>query len=296
MSAVIDSKAIQAIFAQPNPDGTFETDTLSYLRSMGARRSVLFLAFAPKVAGTFFRQVAMHALGGDLFRTSHAQGGRDGTPYLPNLLGCYLDKDLRQIIVHIHMQAFAANRNLLSAFGIRPVIMLRNLPDTLASFWDMLENDPVARAQGLNCVVPDNFLELSHAQKAEFVVDIIAPWYASYFATWKSFVDEAPDQVCVLTYQNFCQDPANAFHAAFAHAGFAISRDACAEAVERVWPDRTAFRYNKGTGGRGKSYFSAGQLAGISRQLSHYPQLHGWMSELAPADSRDAPRVARVAS
>ena len=182
------------------------------------------------------------------------------------------------------MQAFAANRNLLSAFGIRPVIMLRNLPDTLASFWDMLESDPVARAQGLNCVVPDNFLELSHAQKAEFVVDIIAPWYASYFASWKSFADEAPDQVCVLTYRNFCQDPASAFHAAFAHAGFAVSRDACAEAVERVWPDRNAFRYNKGMGGRGKSYFSAGQITEISRQLSHYPQLHAWMSELAPAE------------
>jgi hypothetical protein len=298
MSAIIDNNAIQAIFAQPAPDGAYEGDVLTYLRGVGAHRSILFLAFAPKVAGTFFRQVAMNAINGDLYRTSHAQGGRDGTPYLPNLLACYLDKDLRQIVVHIHMQAFTANRNLLSALGIRPVIMLRNIPDMLASFWDMLDDDPVARAQCLNCVVPDNFVELSRAQKADFMVDIIAPWYASYFASWKSFVDDAPEQVCVLRYQDFCQDPAKTFHIALAHAGFVVSREVCVAALERVWQDRKAFRYNKGTQGRGKTYFSARQLAEIARKLSHYPQLDAWMPDLmdAAAESKDVARVSLMAS
>src|SRR6201996_5802869 len=220
MAAVIDSNAIQAVFAQPEPDGAFDGDRVAYLRNMGARRSVLFLAFAPEVAGTFFRQAAMERVNGALFRIPHAQGGRDGTPYLPNLLACFLDKDLPEIIVHIHMQAFIANRHLLSALGIRPVIMLRNLSDTLASFLDMLETDPVARAQCLNCVVPAKFVELSVAQKLDFVLDIILPWYASYFGSWKSFVDEEPEQVCVLRYSDFCQNPAEAVRMALAHAGF----------------------------------------------------------------------------
>ena len=288
MSAVIDNNAIQAVFAQPEPDGAFEANYVTYLRSIGARRPVLFLAFAPKVAGTFFRQTAMEAVNGALFRTSHAQGGRDGTPYLPNLLACYLDKDLPEIIVHIHMQAFIANRHLLSALGIRPVIMLRNLPDTLASFLDMLETDPVARAQCLNCVAPDNFLELSRAEKIEFLLDIIAPWYASYFASWKSFVDEAPEQVCVLRYSDFCRDPAQSVCKALVHAGFSTTRDACAAAVARVWPNRDKLRYNKGTGGRGASYFSASQLASIARKLSHYPQLAAWMPDLMGASTRSS--------
>jgi hypothetical protein len=280
MAAVIDSNVIQAVFAQPDPEGVFERDYATYLRSIGARRPVLFLAFAPKVAGTFFRQAAMEAVNGALFRTSHAQGGRDGTPYLPNLLACYLDKDLPEIIVHIHMQAFLANRHLLSALGIRPVIMLRNLPDTLASFLDMLETDPVARAQCLNCVAPANFVELSRAQKLDFVLDIILPWYASYFGSWKSFVDEEPEQVCVLRYSDFCQDPAESVRAALVHAGFTASSDTCVAAVERVWPNRDKLRYNKGKEGRGASYFSASQIAEIGRKLSHYPQLDAWMPDL----------------
>lgn len=288
MPAIIDNNAIQAVFAQPEPDGAFESAYVTYLRSIGARRPVLFLAFAPKVAGTFFRQSAMEAVGGALFRTSHAQGGRDGVPYLPNLLACYLDADLPHIIVHIHMQAFTANRHILSALGIRPVIMLRNLPDTLASFLDMLESDPVARAQCLNCVVPENFLELSRPQKTDFLLDIIAPWYASYFASWKSFVDEAPDQVCVLRYTDFCQDPARSVHTALVHAGFSTSTEGCAAAVERVWPNRDKLRYNKGTAGRGASYFSAAQIAEISRKLSHYPQLEAWLPDLTGARAKSA--------
>ena len=298
MPLVIDNNVVKAVFAQPSPDGAFEGDALSYLRSVGARRSILFLAFAPKAAGTFFRQVTMHAINGALYRSSHAQGGRDGTPYLPNLLVYYLDEDLPEIVLHTHMQAFAANRQLLSAFGIRPVIMLRNIPDMLASFWDMLETDPVARAQCLNCVVPDSFVELSHAQKADFILDIIAPWYASYFASWKSFADEAPEQVCVLRYQDFCQSPENSIQMALAHAGFAVSRNACTEALGKVWPHRSSFRYNKGTGGRAKSYFNARQLAEIARKLSHYPQLEGWASDLmgSTIEFFESPRGSLVTS
>ena len=298
MPAVIDGNTIQAVFAQPSPEGVFEGAPLAYLRGLGARRPVLFLSFAPKVAGTFFRQVAMHVIQADLFRLAHAQGGRDGLPYLPNLLAYYLDPDLPPMVVHIHMQALMANRNLLSAFGIRPVIMLRNLPDTLTSFWDMLETDPVARAQCLNCVVPDDFVAMSRALKADFMLDIIAPWYASYFASWKSCVDETPGDVCVLRYRDFCQDPATSIHAALDHAGFSVSRDICAAALERVWPERNNLRYNKGREGRGTSYFSAGQLAEIARKLSHYPQLDAWMPDLmgASLDAAASSRLARAAS
>src|ERR1700678_3010320 len=118
MPAVIDSDALQAVFAQPRSDGAFEGNMLTYMSKVGANRPVLFLAFAPKAAGTFFRQAAMRTINGELIRVAHAQGGRDGTPYLPTRLACYLDKDLAPVIVHIHMQALAANRNLLKAFGI----------------------------------------------------------------------------------------------------------------------------------------------------------------------------------
>jgi hypothetical protein len=290
MLAILDNNAIQAVFAQPSSEGAFDGDVLRYLNSVGARRSILFLAFAPKAAGTFFRQAAMYAIRGEVFRLAHAQGGRDATPYLPYFIASYLDGGDTEVVAHMHMQAFAANRHLLEAFGIKPVIMLRSIPDMLASFWDMLDSDAVARAEGLNCLVPRDFPAFSTTRKADFMMDAIAPWYASYFASWKSFVDESPKQVCVLRYGNFRKAPAETFHAALTHAGFVVSRSACEAALKRAWDERMAVRYNKGTEGRGQAYFSSRHLSDLSRKLSYHPQLHGWMTELmgAPRQLREA--------
>jgi hypothetical protein len=280
VSAIIDASAIHAIFERPLPDGSFAAPAQHYLQAVGAQRPILLLAFAPKAAGTYFRQAAINAVGGQLIRGSHAQGGRDGTPYLPNFLACYLDREAPPAVVHLHMQALTANRHFIEALGLKPVIMLRSLPDLLASFWDMLDADPAARAEGLNCRIPPDFTALSRAQKGAFVIDVIAPWYASYFATWKAFCDDAPGAVCVLRYRGFRDSPADALHKALTHAGFSVSVAGCERALAQVWAERANHRYNKAVPGRGREYFSPSQIEKISRLLSFYGELAPWRDEL----------------
>lgn len=283
MSFVIDSSAIHAVFAKPQPDGVFDRPVLDYLREIGSRRKIVLLAFAPKAAGTYLRQAAIYAIGGQLIRTSHAQGGRDSTFYLPNVLTCYLDDDAPEPVTHVHMQALPANRHFIEAFGMKPIIMIRNIPDMLASFWDMLESDPVARADGLNCQIPFDFTEISHEKKGDFLIDIIAPWYASYFATWKTFVDEAGEVVRVLRYDEFAADPVGVLQIALLHTGHPTSLNECKAALARAWHERDGLRFNKGRSGRGKDYFSLGQLERLSRMLSCYPQLGLWRDDLVAA-------------
>jgi hypothetical protein len=280
MAAFIDGNAIEAIFAQPLPDGSFERSARDYLQAAGARRPLLLLAFAPKCAGTYFRQAALHALDGQLVRMCHAQGGRDGTLYLPNILAWCLDDDAPATVSHIHMQALDGNRHFIEAVGLKPVIMIRNIADTLASFLDMLEVDPVARAEGLNCQIPGNFCDLDRGDKLDFMIEVIAPWYASYYATWKNFSDAARDTVCVLYYREFCDNPADTLHRAIVHAGFATTRFQCLKSVERAWEEKEAYRYNKGVSGRGKDYFAPRHFKRLQKLLSYYPQLSGWTREL----------------
>src|ERR1700744_4404698 len=178
MPAHIDDHAVRAVFTLPETDGSFTGATARYLAETGARRPVLLLAFAPKTAGTYFREAAARAVNGQLVRLVHAQGGRDGALYLPSLLLNYLDADAAPVIGHVHMQALTANINFMDALGLKPIIMLRDLADTLTSFLDMLEKDPAARAEGLNCQIPSDFLSFDRARKLDFMIDVIAPWYA----------------------------------------------------------------------------------------------------------------------
>jgi hypothetical protein len=269
-----DQESMMALFAQPASDGKFSGGTLAHLNRLGRTRPVVFLSFPPKAAGTYFRTAIGAAVGGQLVRAVHAQGGRDGTPYLPTFLMYYCGGVCTgPMIAHVHMQALAANRNFIEALELKPIVMLRSIPDMLASYWDMLEADPQARLDGLNCQIPSNFVEMSKDEKADFLVDILGPWYASYFATWQSYSDEAPGRVCALTYDEFKADPAATMMKALAHAGLPQPREVCQKALDKVWAARNTFRFNKGTKGRGGQYFGDRHRDRLARMLGYYPQL-----------------------
>jgi hypothetical protein len=281
MRIALDSRAIDAAFAQPDADGNFTGIFADYLRGLGMKRPVLFFAFAPKVAGTFLRTAAIEAVGGSLVRIVHAQGGRDAQPYLPVFVNYFLGGMCEgPLVAHAHMQALAANRHFLEAFGIKPIIMLRPIPDMLASYWDMLAASARARAEGLNCPIPDAFASFSAERKADFMIDMIAPWYVHYFATWRDYARARPDDVCVLRYADFVADPAHVLETALDHAELTRSRFVCQAALDGAWKDRAGLRFNQGKAGRGHAYFSDAHRERLVRMLDYHPVLKDWRREL----------------
>lgn len=262
---------IEAIFALPAPDGRFETKTAALTRRLSVQRRAVILAFAPKAAGTFFRSAAVIAADGQLVRAVHAQGEREAQFYLPTFLDYFRGKVTPYTLVgHVHMQAFAANRHFIEAFDLKPVVMKRSIPDMLASYWDMLRNDPASRLEGLNCRIPRAFPDMTRETQAEFLIDILGPWYASYFATWLAYAEESPGRVCLLDYNAFVADPAAALRTALAHCGIVRSAKICRAAIAESWRDRGEMRFNKGVSGRGHDHFSAEQIGRLDRMLRHY--------------------------
>src|ERR1700744_292391 len=116
MPLLFDPEVNNAVFAQPNNDGSFPCDFLSYLNELGQSRPSVVLAFAPKAAGTYLRSAAISATGGRLVRTVHAQGGRDASFYLPTFLMYYAGNfPPEPLVTHVHMQALPANRHFIEA-------------------------------------------------------------------------------------------------------------------------------------------------------------------------------------
>jgi hypothetical protein len=144
----------------------------------------------------------------------------------------------------------------------------------------MLAESAQARSDGLNCAIPDAFPGFSDTQKADFMIDMIAPWYVSYFATWLGWLREDPEDVCVLRYKDFAKDPAASLEAALKHADLARSRAQCQHALDNAWKERDGLRFNKGTSGRGKEYFSRAHRDRLARMLSFHPVLADYSQEL----------------
>ncbi len=284
MAYELDVDAASAVFLLPGPDGAFEPEQASYLRALGKRRPSVMLAFAPKAAGTFLRLAAIYAVDGQLTRVVHAQGGRDATPYLPVYI-LYLAGGFpsNTLVTHVHMQALPANRHFIEAFDLKPAIMLRSVPDMLVSYLDMLAAEPASPITWLNASIPPNFAGMDDATRADFMIDTIMPWYASYFATWMNYAREAPERVCVLRYADLLSDPIYVLQTLLDKSGLPRSGKVCQLAVDAAWQERDAHRFNRGESGRGRARLSAAQLARIEHLLFDYYDLEAWRAELMPS-------------
>jgi hypothetical protein len=181
----------------------------------------------------------------------------------------------------VHMQALPANRYFMDALGLRPVIMVRAIPDMLASYADMLDADPLTPDNWLNLRLPQNYPQLSAERKGDFLIDMMAPWYMSYFATWTEYAAES-SSVLMLHYDEFRADPAAALEKLLAHSQLPRTRAQCETALQEVWEDRGGLRYNKGVSGRGRQRFTSAQIGRLAKQLDFYPALAGMRKLLIP--------------
>ena len=284
MQVQLTHQAVSSVFRMPSPDGAFAPDQREYMRELGNRRPSIFLVFPPKAAGTFLREAVVTATGGDLVRVVHAQGGRDAQLYYPTLLAYYLGGVCHgPLTAHVHMQALPANVAMMEAFGLRPVIMIRNIPDMLASFRDMLDHDAQARSDGLNCPIPENWLSLAPEQKADFLIDMMGPWYAGYYATWLARARQS-ETVRVLRYGELLEDPAGCLESILEHSlqnsRLRVSRPYCELVMLDLWDMRQRLRFNEGKEGRGRQYFSVAQRQRLSRLLGFYGLSQDEIAEL----------------
>ena len=285
MPIPFEQEACDAIFSVLEADGSFTPQVADYLKEMGQARPSVVLAFAPKAAGTFLRTAAIDATGGQLVRTVQAQGGRDAQFYLPTFLMYYAGGiPSRPLVTHVHMQALPANRHFIEALDIKPAIMVRSLPDMLVSYLEMVEDDPAAPQNWLNIQIPQAHAGFNEEAKADFIIDMLGPWYASYFATWLEWA-RSDGRVLVLDYDEFRADPLRSLECLLLHSRFQIPRAQCRDALEAVWKDRHDFRYRQGVSGRGAARFTTAQIERLRRMLAYYPQLAPWMERLIPPPS-----------
>jgi hypothetical protein len=276
----LDELAVKAAFSQPDIDGTFRGALAEYMKIVSKRRPVLLFAFAPKSAGTFLSSAAIAACGGSQVRAVHAQGGREAQLYLPIFLYYYEGGVCEGPMgVHVHMLARPGNCRFIEALSLKPIVMVRPIPDMLASMCDMLSGEPEARLECIFGEVPEAFPTFACARQADFMIDMIAPWYVNYFATWFQYA-AGNENVLVLRFADFLADPLAMLERTLAHAGAPQARMVCQTALEGVWQQRAQLRFNKGVAGRGKDYFSPDHCARLARMMDNYPILDGWRREL----------------
>lgn len=223
----------------------------------------LFIACFPKSGSTLLKKVLGEATGFGEAHFVSAYGQNEQDIYLPSLL----DGARHDLVIQQHCRATGPNLHLLQAFGIRPIILVRNIFDVLLSLKEFFDGGAFADSFFAN------YRLLSEEQRYALVVDDQAPWYMSFFAGWQRAVASGQIDGLWLTYGGFIADPRGTIEAILKFQGIAGDSTRIARALELLGRKHGDTRFNRGVAGRGSAAFSGAQVEQIRRIAAYHPDV-----------------------
>lgn len=168
-----------------------------------------------------------------------------------------------------HARASEANLQLMQAFGIRPVVLVRNVYDSVISLLDFYRSGFTFSTY----FDRDDFLALAEEDQIELIIDNAIPWYFQFVASWQRVERERRLQMHWLTYEELIADKPGTIEQLLAFYGIAAPRSAIEEAIHVTEADNANNRFNKGVAGRGKAGLTPQQKERVTRLARYYPKI-----------------------
>ncbi len=230
---------------------------LRYKRLFARPGRAVFVTALPKSGSTFLVNALREATGFlPFFLGAHHLNEQDLYP--PKLLDAWA----MDVVCHQHTRATAPNLSLMRDFGIRPVVLVRDLGDCVVSLCDHLETES-GTTPVLN--VGADFTELGRAARLDLVIDLALPWYVQFVAGWSR---QSEVDTLWLTYDTLMAEKTDTVARVLDFCGIDAATGLEA-AVARAAGGNS--RFNQGRSGRGRAELSAAQRARIAALAAHFP-------------------------
>jgi hypothetical protein len=222
----------------------------------------IFIACVPKSASTFLKNLLANVTGyRDLFAV-YAAGQTEHEIYLPTLReSAHLDTVTQQ-----HCRASDANIHLMQAFGIRPVVLVRNIFDSVMSLLDFY-NKGAFKTSYFRADWP----ALGEEAKIDLLVEHVIPWYFQFVASWDLAEKQQRLEIHWLTYEELIADKTLSVLKLLEFYGLGASRRSVEERIREIESQERQNRFNKGVAGRGRSGLNHRQKDQIHRLTRYYP-------------------------
>jgi hypothetical protein len=222
----------------------------------------LFIACVPKSASTFLKNLLVNITGyRDLF-TVYAAGQSEHEIYLPTLLeSAHLDTVTQQ-----HCRASDANVHLMQAFAIRPVVLVRNIFDSVMSLLDFYNKGAFHSSY-----FRADWQALDEEMKIDLLIENVIPWYFQFIASWDLAEKQKRLELHWLSYEDLVKDKPASVLKVLKFYGLGASRRGLEERIAEIESEGRKIRFNKGVTGRGESRLCDRQKNQIRRLVTYYP-------------------------
>ncbi|MBK8464405.1 MAG: sulfotransferase domain-containing protein [Chloracidobacterium sp.] len=224
----------------------------------------IFITCAPKSGSTFLKNVLIGITGfRDLF-TVYAALQNEHEIDMPQLAKFGNINTVTQQ----HARASEANIQLMQAFRITPVVLVRNIFDTVVSLLDFYR-----RGFTFSTFFDrDEFLAFGEEQQIDLLIEYVIPWYFQFVASWLRAERDNRLEVHWLTYEGMIMDKIGTVANILTNHGISAPKSEIEKQIAVVEGNRDRNRINKGVSGRGDSVLSLSQKKRIVRLGRHFPK------------------------
>ncbi len=234
-------------------------------RLLTRRRESVFLACMPKSGSTFLKRALLEVTGFSSAYLSYAFERNEQDLYFPALI----DHWNVATVTQQHVRATGPNLQLMHGFGIRPVILVRNLFDTVVSIRDYLVTEGFEKFPAL--YVTERMADLSRERQLDLLITHSLPWYFNFYVSWFDSCRTGSIDAMWLSYDDLIQDWPAGVRAVLDFYRIPASEERIRTALERLRSgDPSDIRLNVGVTGRGAD-LTAAQRDRIREQASFYP-------------------------
>lgn len=176
--------------------------------------------------------------------------------------GCLREAGSGSYVGQVHIRYSDWTEKMRCEFQLKPVVLVRSLPDAVISLRDHLRREggkgPLFYADASHHALDDDTLE-------DMIVRLAAPWYVNFYMTWRT----APDAL-MISYEELISAPERILREVLDFAGAAVDDRAVARAVASV-RGRGESRLNVGVAGRGAA-LSAEHTRALIALFDFYPE------------------------
>lgn len=172
-------------------------------------------------------------------------------------------------VMQHHTRATQANLQIMQGFGIRPIILVRNLYDMVFSVHDFMLN---AGARGAVFGFPEGFQTLEEGRRLDYVIDMVMPWYVSFYVSWANAAQRGDVELHWIRYENLVEQPMDELQAIMDFCELPVFSCVIQTAVEHVNQNRDQTRFNKGIVGRGQALTEM-QRQRLKNLVSYFPDV-----------------------
>ena len=222
----------------------------------------IFIACVPKSASTFLKNLLVGLTGyKDLFAV-YAAGQNEHDLYLPTILeSAHLDTVTQQ-----HCRASDANVQMMQAFAIRPVVLVRNIFDSVMSLLDFYNKGAFQTSY-----FRADFMSLDDDLKIDLLIDNLVPWYLQFVASWDLAEKQKRLEVMWLSYEDLVRDKPASVMKVLNFYGLGAPLRGIEDRIRDTESGKCDNRFNKGVPGRGTTGLSERQKDRIRSFARYFP-------------------------